>query len=245
MPSWWLRRRSSSWASVSPAVGQVDPADRRRRGPPPASGAPWPRPRGGSGFRSPCRSRAVPAVRGSRSTSRATRTPAHAVSSRARYPCGRSRPSLSTDRLITWNSTWTSRTFSTSSSQREVIHAHGHTGSNQRSTFCVMRASVAGRDHSEMLGGRAHGPHGARWRSHNCCQAHRGSSLHVPRQHHPRRGQYPELVSSASTPTRSPSTSPGRRLRRYSPLANALGQDVHLDDDGCASRRSRAWRTPT
>src|SRR5579871_6835946 len=29
----------------------------------------------------------------------------------------------------------TGRTFSTSSIQREVIHAHGHTGSNQKSTF--------------------------------------------------------------------------------------------------------------
>src|SRR3954447_3365058 len=31
-------------------------------------------------------------------------------------------------------STWTGRTFCTSSIQREVIHAHGHSGSNQNCT---------------------------------------------------------------------------------------------------------------
>src|SRR5919112_583232 len=37
-------------------------------------------------------------------------------------------------RLITWNDGSIGRTFSTSSSQRDDIHAHGHSGSNQKST---------------------------------------------------------------------------------------------------------------
>ncbi|GAA4286635.1 hypothetical protein GCM10022262_09940 [Georgenia daeguensis] len=40
---------------------------------------------------------------------------------------------MSTDRLMTCQRTVTSRTFSTSLIQRDVIHAHGHMGSNQKS----------------------------------------------------------------------------------------------------------------
>src|SRR5450755_1338583 len=43
-------------------------------------------------------------------------------------------PSFSTARLITCQVTPTGRTCSTSSIQRDVIHAHGHSGSNQKST---------------------------------------------------------------------------------------------------------------
>ena len=50
------------------------------------------------------------------------------------YCSGTSRPSLSTDRLITWKDTSTGRTFSTSSNHREVTHAQGQAGSNHMST---------------------------------------------------------------------------------------------------------------
>ena len=46
-------------------------------------------------------------------------------------------PLFSTDRLITWKTVLTGRTFSTSSIQRDVIHAQGQIGSNQKSTVCV------------------------------------------------------------------------------------------------------------
>src|SRR3954454_13296229 len=62
-----------------------------------------------------------------------TRTGPHAVSSIFRYSSGRSRPSLSTARLITCQLVRTSRTCSTSCIQREAIHAHGQSGSNQKS----------------------------------------------------------------------------------------------------------------
>src|SRR6202451_752849 len=42
--------------------------------------------------------------------------------------------SFRTARLITCHFTATGRSFSTSSIQRLVIHAHGHSGSNQKST---------------------------------------------------------------------------------------------------------------
>src|SRR3954451_23531043 len=48
--------------------------------------------------------------------------------------------SLRTDRLITRKCGSRSRTLATSSSQREVIQAQGHSGSNQRST----RLAVSG-----------------------------------------------------------------------------------------------------
>src|SRR5690242_19172485 len=48
--------------------------------------------------------------------------------------------SLRIDRLITWNWMSTGRTFSTSSSQREVIHAQGQRGSNHMSA--VIRSAV-------------------------------------------------------------------------------------------------------
>ena len=69
----------------------------------------------------------------------AARTPTQPSARPAAYEAGRSRPSLSTDRLITWKVVCTSRTCSTSSIQREVIQAHGHIGSNQKSTRVVMR----------------------------------------------------------------------------------------------------------
>src|SRR4051794_24614615 len=62
----------------------------------------------------------------------ATRTGPHAVFIISRYSSGRSRPSLSTARLMTWKFTSMSRTFSTSRIQREVIQHHGHSGSNQK-----------------------------------------------------------------------------------------------------------------
>src|SRR5215813_8136745 len=69
----------------------------------------------------------------------ATRTGPQPLARPALYRSGRSsRPSLSTDRLITWNRTRTGRTRSTSSSQREVIHAQGQRGSNHISTTVVM-----------------------------------------------------------------------------------------------------------
>ena len=75
------------------------------------------------------------------------------------YRSGRfSRPSLSTDRLITLNRTDTSRTCSTSSSQREVTQAHGQAGSTQRSTLIVIAlrsstTSMAGRYRSSPRAG--------------------------------------------------------------------------------------------
>src|SRR5690606_36018518 len=51
-----------------------------------------------------------------------------------RYSSGTSLSSLRTDRLITCQRTLIGRSFSTSRIHREVIHAHGHRGSNQKST---------------------------------------------------------------------------------------------------------------
>lgn len=65
-----------------------------------------------------------------------TRTGAQAwVRIISRYSSGISSSlgSLSTARLITCQRTSTSRTFSTSSIQREVIQAQGQSGSNQKS----------------------------------------------------------------------------------------------------------------
>ena len=66
------------------------------------------------------------------SAAMATRTGPHAFFIISRYSSGRSRPSLSTARLITWKFTSMSRTFSTSRIQRDVIQHHGHSGSNQK-----------------------------------------------------------------------------------------------------------------
>src|SRR6185312_2671849 len=64
-----------------------------------------------------------------------TRTGPQACLRNSLYSSGNSsRPSLSTARLITCQSTFTSRTFSTSRIQREVIQANGQAGSNQKST---------------------------------------------------------------------------------------------------------------
>ena len=52
------------------------------------------------------------------------------------------RCSFSTDRLMTWNVMSTGRTFSTSSSQREVIQAHGHLGSNH--IWAIVRGAATG-----------------------------------------------------------------------------------------------------
>ena len=65
------------------------------------------------------------------------RTGCHAVVMNSWYSSGRSRPSLRTARDITCQRTVTSRTCSTSSIQREVIHAHGQRGSNQKSAIVV------------------------------------------------------------------------------------------------------------
>src|SRR5690606_25212271 len=54
----------------------------------------------------------------------------------------RSRPSLSTDRLITDQVTSTSRTCSTCSSQREVIQAQGQAGSKNISALVRLGAAV-------------------------------------------------------------------------------------------------------
>src|SRR3954454_14026356 len=68
-----------------------------------------------------------------------TRTGPQAFFIMSTYCSGRSRPSLSTASDMTFHVTSTSRTCSTSSTQREVIQAQGHSGSNQKSTFVVMR----------------------------------------------------------------------------------------------------------
>src|SRR3954471_1922728 len=65
------------------------------------------------------------------------RTGPHALSISRREPAGRLRFSLSTERLITRQVTSMSRTCSTSMSQRDVIHAQGHAGSNHIDTTCV------------------------------------------------------------------------------------------------------------
>src|SRR5689334_18930400 len=73
-----------------------------------------------------------------------TRTGPQARSIIARYSSGRSRPSLRTARLITDQVTSTGRTRSTSIIQRDVIHAHGQSGSNQNSAEVrVSEMSVA------------------------------------------------------------------------------------------------------
>ena len=78
-----------------------------------------------------------------------TRTGPQARAILAAYFSGTSRPSLSTERLMTWNVTSISRTFVTSSIQRLDIQAHGQVGSNQKSAVprCAMRLlqSSAGR----------------------------------------------------------------------------------------------------
>ena len=56
------------------------------------------------------------------------------IAAQEKYGSGKSRPSFSTDRLITCHRVVTGRTFSTSCIHRDAIHAHGQTGSNQKST---------------------------------------------------------------------------------------------------------------
>ena len=73
-----------------------------------------------------------------------TRTGPHDASISSRYCSGRSRPSLRTDRLITCHRTSTSRTRAASSIHRDVIHAHGQAGSNQKSTTGTPGSSRAG-----------------------------------------------------------------------------------------------------
>ncbi len=68
----------------------------------------------------------------------ATRTGPQAFSMFARYSGLRSRPAFRIARLMTFQWISTSRTSRTSSIQREVIHAHGHSGSNQKSTRAVV-----------------------------------------------------------------------------------------------------------
>src|ERR1044072_170513 len=72
-----------------------------------------------------------------------TRTGPQAVFISSWYRSGSSSSlgSLSTARLITCQRTSTGRTFSTSSIQREVIQAQGHSGSNQKSAG-VLTVSV-------------------------------------------------------------------------------------------------------
>src|SRR5260370_17163760 len=73
-------------------------------------------------------------------------------------------PSLSTARLITCQRVCTGRTFSTSSIHREAIHAHGHSGSNQKSTCvrscCAMHTPRCWglRSSTDELGGAFHPP---------------------------------------------------------------------------------------
>ncbi len=73
--------------------------------------------------------------------------PTPAPSSR-RSSGDRSRPSLSTARLITCQCTSRSRTFSTSSTQRLVIQAQGHSGSNQKSRVVAATAGSCPRNHA-------------------------------------------------------------------------------------------------
>src|SRR5215469_1026349 len=64
-----------------------------------------------------------------------TRTGPQALARPFLYSSDRSsRPSLSTARLITCQRGATGRTLATSSIHRDVIHAHGQAGSNQKST---------------------------------------------------------------------------------------------------------------
>ncbi len=63
-----------------------------------------------------------------------TRTGPLALAIRALYSSdSSSRPEFKMASDITCHSVWTSRTCSTSSIQREVIQAQGHSGSNQKS----------------------------------------------------------------------------------------------------------------
>ncbi len=67
-----------------------------------------------------------------------TRTGAHAFFMNSLYCSGSSsRPSFSTERLMTCHSVLMSRTSSTSLIQREVTQAKGHIGSNQKSALLV------------------------------------------------------------------------------------------------------------
>src|SRR5829696_2884269 len=56
------------------------------------------------------------------------------------YSSGRSRPRLSTARDMTCQCRSMSRTLAASSTQRLVSHAHGHSGSNQKSTRAFVGA---------------------------------------------------------------------------------------------------------
>src|SRR5674476_1261855 len=76
----------------------------------------------------------------SRAAATMTRTGPRERSIMELYSAGSSRPSLRTERLITDQVTSTSRTFSTSISQREVTHAHGQIGSNHISTEALAGA---------------------------------------------------------------------------------------------------------
>ena len=68
-----------------------------------------------------------------------TRTGPLASARRALYSSeSSSRPSLRMASDMTCQRTWMSRTCSTWSIQREVIQAHGHRGSNQKSAVSVL-----------------------------------------------------------------------------------------------------------
>ncbi|GDX32142.1 hypothetical protein LBMAG15_10760 [Actinomycetes bacterium] len=67
-----------------------------------------------------------------------TRTGAQAAAINSTYSGGSSLPAFKTAKDITFQCTRTSRTCSTSSIHLEVIQAHGHSGSNQKSAVVVM-----------------------------------------------------------------------------------------------------------
>ena len=83
----------------------------------------------------------------------ATRTGPQAFFIISWYSSGRSRPSLSTARLMTWKFTSMSRTFSTSRIQREVIQHHGHSGSNQKpaTSFLAIDQNPLGRRYGQNI----------------------------------------------------------------------------------------------
>ena len=138
MPSSWLARSASSYSCRLGRVGQFDRqsgVDQGRLEQCPAALLPAEMDAGAEGgVQRPQHVIAVLLLGGDRHPDG---TPVFARPSR--YFSGRlSRPSLSTDRLITWKRMSTGRTFSTSSNQRDVSQAHGQAGSNHMSA--VMRS---------------------------------------------------------------------------------------------------------
>src|SRR3954464_14968300 len=104
----------------------------------------------------------------------ATRTAPQFCLSPSRYFSGRlSRPSLRTAGLITRNRMSTGRTFSTSSSHRDVSQAHGQAGSNHMSAVIRSVTAISSGQFRSLLTNQYPYPDMGRCRRDVTCATHR------------------------------------------------------------------------